>query len=243
MSAPDPAFDVAVSSALLTRVSRGNLPGGIRLYRPAPAVQFGRLDRRRPGFEGACRAAAGHGYPPVLRLVGGHAAAHDAGSLIFEHFTSDDLTSDLHGRFARVSRRLAAALTEVGLDARVGEIPGEYCPGAYSINSGGTLKVAGLAQRVVKNAALTTAVLVVEGGDRTRAVLTDVYRELAMSWRPQTAGAVEDHVAGVRVVDVERAILASFAGHEPLAVDEATLALAAELAPRHRIGDAGERSR
>ena len=236
MPPPDPAFDVAVSRALLTRVSRGDLPGGIRLYRPAPAVQFGRLDRRLRGFAAACQAAGGHGYPPVLRLVGGHAAAHDEGSLIFEHFTPDDLTSDLHGRFERVSRRLVAALTAVGLDARVGQIPGEYCPGAYSISSGGTLKVAGLAQRVVKGAALTTAVVIVTGGDAIRSVLIDVYRELALAWRPQTGGAIADHRPGVGVGDVEQAILSAFAGHQPLTPDEATLALAAEFAARHRIG-------
>jgi octanoyl-[GcvH]:protein N-octanoyltransferase len=44
-SAPrSPALEVAVAHALLERVSRGELPALVRLYRPAPTLAFGRLD-------------------------------------------------------------------------------------------------------------------------------------------------------------------------------------------------------
>jgi octanoyl-[GcvH]:protein N-octanoyltransferase len=229
------AFDVALAHATLLRVARAEQPPCLRLYRPLPAVEFGRPERRSPGFERACRAAEAHGFAPVLRIVGGHAAAHNRQSLVFELFTKDYLGSDVHARFAAVARRLAAALTALGVDARVGAIEGEYCAGDYSINSGGRLKIAGLAQRVVQGGALVAAVIVVGAGDPIRAVLVDVYRELGIAWEPSTAGAIEDHDPQIEVADVERSIRSVFTAEPPWTEDGATRALAEELLPRHRL--------
>ena len=44
------ALELAVSHALLTRVAAGELPPTLRVYRPAPAVAFGKLDTLRPGL-------------------------------------------------------------------------------------------------------------------------------------------------------------------------------------------------
>jgi lipoate-protein ligase A len=217
------------------RVARGEVPPSLRLYRPAAAVEFGRLDRQSPGFDAATRAARDHSFAPVLRMVGGHAAAHDHQSLIVEHFTAGGDFGDLHARFEDGARRLVTALTQLDVDARVGAIDGEYCAGDYSINSRGTLKVAGLAQRVIKGAALLSAVVVVGGGERIRSVLVDVYRELGIDWRPATAGALQDHHPGLGVTDVERSIRAQFAGENAWVEDAATLELAEELAPSHRL--------
>ena len=43
------AFELAVSSALLTRVAAREVPATLRLYRPGPTVAFGKLDTLRPG--------------------------------------------------------------------------------------------------------------------------------------------------------------------------------------------------
>ena len=72
------ALELAISHALLTRVAAGELPSTLRIYRPAPAVAFGKLDTLRPGYAAAVDAARAHGYEPVLRLPGGHAAAYNA---------------------------------------------------------------------------------------------------------------------------------------------------------------------
>ena len=226
---------MALAHATLLRVARGDQAPCLRLYRPAAAVEFGRLDRRSPGFDRACRAARSHGFDPVLRMVGGHAAAHDPESLVFELFVRDDLGGDVHARFDAVARRIAAALTELGVDARVGAIDGEYCAGDYSISSAGTLKVAGLAQRVVKGAALVSAVIVVGSGQAIRSVLVDVYRELDIPWKPATAGALEDHHPGIGVADVQGALRSVFTREPPWTGDEETHALARELLPRHRL--------
>ena len=52
------ALELAVSHALLTRVAAGELPSTLRVYRPAPAVAFGKLDTLRPGYANAVQRPA-----------------------------------------------------------------------------------------------------------------------------------------------------------------------------------------
>ena len=237
-----PALDIAISHALLTRVAAGELEATLRLYRPGPTLAFGRLDALRPGFRRAGAAGREHGFEPVVRLAGGHAAAYHEDSLIYEEITPQpDVTAGLHERFRDGAALLADALDGLGVDARVGEIPGEYCAGAYTVSASGRLKLVGVAQRAVRGAALLTAFVVVAGGDRLRAALVDVYRELELEWDPQTAGALDDALPGASMVAVEQALLAARARDQELtvtAIDDPTLELARELEPRHRLDGA-----
>jgi octanoyl-[GcvH]:protein N-octanoyltransferase len=234
-----PALDIAISHALLTRVAAGELGATVRLYRPGPTLAFGRLDALRSGFRRAGAAARAHGLEPVVRLAGGHAAAYDADSLIYEEIAPQlDVTAGLHERFRDGAALLAGALDDLGVDARVGEIPGEYCAGAYTVSASGRLKLVGVAQRAVRGAALLTAFVLVGGGDRIRAALIDVYDELELHWDPQTAGALDDVLPGASIAAVEEALLAA-GGHELTGarVDERTLELARRLEARHRWPD------
>jgi lipoate-protein ligase A len=229
-----PALDIALSHALLARVASGDLGPTMRLYRPGPTLAFGRLDTLRPGFAEAGAAARDAGFDPIVRLAGGHAAAYHEQSLIYEEITpQDDMTAGLHDRFRDGAELLAGAIGSFGIDALVGEIPGEYCPGAYTVSAAGRIKLVGTAQRAVRGGALLSAFVLVAGGERLRAVLFDVYRALGLSWDPTTAGALDDAAPGVSIDAVEEAILA----HReltPAAVDEATLALARTFEERHR---------
>src|SRR5205823_10865691 len=76
---PHPAgMDTAVSRAILTKVSDGELPESLRLHRPSAIVAFGPKDRLAPGFAHAVGAAAAQGFASVHRLAGGRAAVfHD----------------------------------------------------------------------------------------------------------------------------------------------------------------------
>jgi len=169
------AFELAVSHALLTRVAAGELPSTLRVYRPAPAVAFGKLDTLRPGYANAVQAARARGYEPVLRLPGGHAAAYHSASLAIDVvWALEDPVVGTHERFACEGERLAGALRALGVDARVGEVPGEYCPGAYSVNARGEIKLIGTAQRLVRGGALLGASIVVGDGPGIRAVLDNV---------------------------------------------------------------------
>src|SRR3954471_15164489 len=230
------ALELAVSHALLLRVAAGEIEPTLRVYRPAPAVAFGKLDTLRPGYAAAVEAARTHGYEPVLRLPGGHAAAYHAASLAIDVvWALEDPVVGTHVRFADEGERRAGALRALGVDARVGEVPGEYCPGAYSVNARGSVKLIGTAQRLVRGAALLGATIVVRDGAGVRDVLRDVYEKLEISFDDRTAGSVAEEVPGVSVLDVEQAVLAAYPEIEYGHIDDATLALARELVPEHRL--------
>jgi octanoyl-[GcvH]:protein N-octanoyltransferase len=236
---PASALDAALTHALLEEVAGGGRPATLRVYRPRPTVAFGRLDALRPGFRDAVCAAAAHGFTPVLRQPGGHAAAYDGASLVVDQVRPErEIVPALQRRFADAAGLFAGALRGLGVDARVGEVPGAYCPGGYSVNARGRVKLVGLAQRLVRGASLLGAVVVVGGAERIRDVLSDVYAALDLAWDPATAGAVEDEVAGVDAAAVEAAVLAAYASGEPLApaaLGTATLARARALEPAHRL--------
>jgi octanoyl-[GcvH]:protein N-octanoyltransferase len=237
----DPALDVAVGHALLERAARGAIGPTLRVYRPGATVAFGRLDRLRPGFGAAVAAARAHGFEPVLRQPGGHAAAYDAGALCLDHVRPEaEAIPALQARFEAAAELLAGALRAVGVDARVGGIPGEYCPGAWTVNARGRVKLVGTAQRLVRGGSLLGAVVLVRGGARVRAVLEDVNARLGLAWAPATAGAAEDDVPGLTVEAVERAVLDAYAadGGGPVteaALDDETVRRSRELAARHRL--------
>ena len=233
-----PAFDTAFSRALLHRAAAGDGPETFRLYRPDEVVAFSVLDRTRPGFRRAVAAAAERGCASVLRLAGGRAALFHAETLAFSWTVPDARARDrIHARFDAVAGLVAAALGRLGVDARIGEVPGEYCPGAHSVNAGGRVKLMGVGQRVVRGAAHVGGVIVVGRSRRVREILSPVYRALELEWDPATAGSVEDEVGPIPCREVADALLAELRrDHELEAADPEpdALALAADLESEHR---------
>jgi octanoyl-[GcvH]:protein N-octanoyltransferase len=234
----DPALDVALPHALVGLVAEGRHRPVVRSYRPQPTVAFGRRDSFLPGFPDAVAAARGGGFMPVIRGAGGRAAAYDEGCLVFEEImpTGTQMTG-IEERFAEEARRQARALRTLGVDARVGAVPGEYCPGEFSVNARGKTKLIGAAQRIMSRAWLLSSVVVVQSAALVRAVLEDVYAALELEWDPATTGSVADEVPGVDVEEVRRAFLAAYAERyrlQPASIGELELARAVELLPRHR---------
>jgi octanoyl-[GcvH]:protein N-octanoyltransferase len=231
-------LDTAISRALLVRASRGEIEGSLRIYRPLPSVVFGRLDKLSPGFSEAVENAHRLGFGSVLRLVGGRAAVFDQSTIAFAHVVAEsDPWARTEARFRQTADIFASALRALGVDARVGEVPGEYCPGAWGVNSRGVKKLAGVGQRIVSDASHVGGVLVVGGANRIREVLEPVYESLDFSWDPSTVGAVEEE-ADVSWDEAEAAVLEQYTKRfdlEEAALDETTLALAREFEPDHRV--------
>jgi octanoyl-[GcvH]:protein N-octanoyltransferase len=228
----DPALDTAVSHAVLDRVGAGELPETLRLARPGPMVAFAKQDAIAAGYAEAGAAARARGFEAVLRMAGGRAAVFHEGTLELAHAVPDpDPRPGIHDRFRDTADLLVGALTRLGVDVRVGELPDEYCPGGYSLNVAGRVKVAGIGQRLIKNSAHVGAVVVSEGGARIADVLVPVYAALGLDFDPRTAGDVgvdlEVLIAAVRFHYAERYELVS----EPL--DDVTLALAERLRSEH----------
>lgn len=241
---PEPdEMDTAVSHATLRLVARGEIPETLRLHRPADVVAFGPRDRVAPGFGPAVAAARALGFGAIERLAGGRAAVFHQGTLAFSWAIPDPSPRrGIRPRFEVIAGIMAEAFRSLGVDARVGEVPGEYCPGEHSVNARGKTKLMGVGQRVVADAAHVGGVVVVTGGDRVREVLLPVYDALELEWDPATVGSLEDEVPGTTWEEAEEAILDAFAARFDLEdgdLTEETLALARELAPRHAVGTPG----
>jgi octanoyl-[GcvH]:protein N-octanoyltransferase len=238
-SFPDrPAFDTAVSRALLERVASGALPDTMRLARPGAMVAFGKQDTNAAGYDDAVRAARAAGFEAVQRLAGGRAAVFHEQTVALAWSVADrDALSGTHARFREAAAIVVAALQSLAVDARVGEVPGEYCPGEYSVNARGARKVAGIGQRVIKGGAHIGGVIVVAGGERIRDVLVPVYAALGLEWDPETTGSVQDEVEDASFSDVLETVRTELAARYELRetkLDADTLALAERLEPAHR---------
>lgn len=196
-SYPGP-MDVAVSHAALSAVADGAMGPVLRLHVPAAMVAFGRSDRVTPGYAAAVRSAQAHGFAAVERLAGGRAAVFHESTIAFSlALPESEPRTGIAARFEMVATTVVEALESLGVDARVGELPGEYCPGAWSVNVAGKVKVMGVGQRLVRGAAHIGGVVVVNGGDRIRNVLVPVYRALGLDWDPRTAGSLADRSPGI----------------------------------------------
>ena len=235
----DEALELAVGYALLRRTASDG-GAAVRIRRPAmPAVVFGRRDTRLPGFPSAVLAAREHGFEPLVRATGGRAVAYDDAALVVDLVSADpDPQAGHDRRFAEFGARMARVFRELGIDARLGAVPGEYCPGAFSVNARGVSKLVGTAQRIVRNAWLFSSLIVVGGENRLRPVLAEVYAHLGQPFDPASAGSLAGELASLDAETVERAILADYrAGWDliPQPLDEAVLARARELSGEHRI--------
>jgi lipoate-protein ligase A len=238
----DPALDLALAPALLQRVAEGARSSLVRVYRPWPTLAFGRRDSFLPGFAAAAGAARRHGFTPVIRSAGGRAAAYDEDCLVVEEIiAADDAAAGIQDRFAGEAESQARALQGLGIDARVGEVPGEYCPGAFSVNARGETKLIGAAQRIIRGAWLFSSVVVVDGSARLRPVLEEVYAALALDWNPASTGAIADERPAVTVDEVREALLAEVASRYsliPAALTAEDLAAGRALLDRHRVATA-----
>jgi octanoyl-[GcvH]:protein N-octanoyltransferase len=197
-------------------------------------VAFGKLDLASPGYPDAAHAARAGGFEAVKRLAGGRAAVFHENTIAFAWAGSArDTWSGTHERFRNVAGIVERALRRLGVDARVGEVPREYCPGDYSVNARGQTKLAGIGQRLIKGAWHIGGVIVVREGERVRDILVPVYEALGLDWDPATAGAVADEAPGVSWDEVAQALESELPDHEEAQIDAATLADARRLEPEH----------
>ena len=236
---PDsPEAGPALSRILLDQVASGERPATVRLSRPGRVVAFGRRDTRSPGYPAAVAAARDQGFGGMERLTGGRAAAYSEGALSLTLTLPDPVPgehTDL--RFREAAELARAAFVALGIDARTGEVPGEYCPGDYSVNARGRVKLAGVGQRMIKGAAHVGFVIVVSDAELIRRVLEPVYAALDLEWNPATVGAVEDEAPGSDLETVEAALLDQIRSRysvAPVALDENTRRLALARAARFR---------
>ncbi|MCK8610118.1 lipoate--protein ligase family protein [Agromyces sp. C10] len=195
--AGDAAFEDSLR--LLRAVADGALRGPVvRAYRPLRTVALSRREANLPGFADAEAAARAHGFDPVVRPAGGRAVAYDRTCLVVDLVTVEPTgLLDHRAAFVGAGTAFVDSLREVGVDARLGPVPGEYCPGDYSVNARGSVKLVGTAQRRVRGARLLSASLPLGEVDGLRDVLVDVNAALAFDWDPDTFGSVRAESPGI----------------------------------------------
>lgn len=196
-----PREDMDASLAALADLGRGE-QGRLRVHSPAPTAAFSRLDSLAPGYPPAAGAVAALGFAPVVRPAGGRLAAYHRRALVLDLVAPHpDPRHDHRGRFAAAASALAAGLRELGVDARPGPVPGEYCPGDFSVNARGAVKLVGTAQRLTRHGYLFSAVVLVDDPEPVRSVLSAAYPLLGLEWDTATVGCVADEASGVTVGD------------------------------------------
>jgi len=234
----DPAMGPALSRILLEEVAAGKRGPTARVARTGDAVAFGRRDCVSPGYGMARRVGTEMGYAGIERLSGGRATAYGEGVVVLTLTVPDPFPARGTGERFRFAAELARdALLRLGVDARIGEIPGEYCPGEFSVSASGRSKLAGIGQRMVKGAAHVGIVITASGGDRLASVLEPVYRALELPLDPATIGSVEAETGKCTSADLIDALVKSLGKRADLESDEigpGTLAQAESVAHRFR---------
>ncbi len=234
-----PDFDGAVSRALLEAAAAGEVPESFRLFVPGRVLAFGVRDTARPAYPAAVAAARQEGFSPVERLAGGRAAVFHEHTLAFAWAIPDsEPRRSIRARFEELGRIVVKALAGLGVDARIGEVPGEYCPGEHSVNAGGRRKLMGVGQRLVAGAAHVGGVVVVDRADLVNRVLLPVYRCLGYEWDPAATGSVAAEVPATVDTVAEALVAALAARHDvvagslpPAVLDRAAAIAAARPAP------------
>jgi lipoate-protein ligase A len=235
------ALEMAMAQAMLRRVARGDSGPAVRVYRPTrAAVAFGRRDLRLPGLGDALAAVRRAGFDACVRAPGGRAVAYTTEALVVDHVAPDPAwPSRLAGRFEELGTLWVDVLRDLGVDARLGEVPGEYCPGAHSVNARGRVKLVGTAQRMVRGAWLFSAVLVHDGAEQLRPLLGEVYSALEQPFDVASVGAVADERPGLALATVEEAVLGAYDDRYGLregGTDPGLVAEARDVLADHRVG-------
>ena len=218
--ATNPGHDTGISHAVVKEVGAARQPETLRLHHTGDVVAFGKHDTITPGYAEAVAASLRCGFTPIERLAGGRAAVFHTGTLAFAWATpTNDPRAGVTARFKEIAELLSTALRSLGVDAQVGEIPGEYCPGAYSIHAEHRSKLVGVGQRLVRGAAHVGGVI-----------------SPKLHWLPSTAGAIDDFVPDITVDTVRDAVIAAFSERfelTPVTLPTAIVQMGLELAPGH----------
>jgi lipoate-protein ligase A len=205
-SAAAAAHDMDRVRELLTALNDGGR-GLLRIYRPHPTAAFAPRDTTLPQYGEAAKAMELRGYAPVERRAGGQLAVYDAGALVIDLVAPHaEPRQHVIERFRGFSAAIASALNRFSIDARVGEVAGEYCPGDYSVNAEGRIKLVGVAQRVGRRAYHLGAVISVQPSEAAKRAVAEAYRIYGFPFAPDTFGALHALDPGLGFAELREAL-------------------------------------
>ena len=232
----DAALDTAVSRAMLLAVTEGTMGETLQVGTPHRVVAFGKHDTLTAGFGEALTIARDLGYDATVRIAGGRAVVFSPTIIRFAWtMPSEAPAASMHGRFRRLADAVVGALSRLGVPSTIGELPGEYCAGEYSVHVLDSRKVMGVGQRLSRSAAQVGGMIVVADPDDINRVLVPIYGALGVPLDPGTTGSLAD-VAAVDVAAVTDAFISEIADGRDVkegAIDHALMERAADLRADH----------
>lgn len=187
---------------IFEQVASGERGATVSITPSTRHVGVTRRDTFRPGFADAVGAANAMGYPVLVRSSGGGATAADFGTFGFSIIRPADekeVGRGIRDRYDEAANLVLGAFSRLGVNAEVGEVRDEFCPGDHSIRVGdgnGGMKVVGIAQRITRRATSVGGIVLVEGERELALVLEEVYAAMRLPFRPATVGSL--HRAGYR---------------------------------------------
>jgi lipoate-protein ligase A len=137
------------------------------------------------------------------------------------------------------------AFARLGVEAEVGEVRDEFCPGDHSLRIGGPegMKIVGIAQRVTRRVTSVGGIVLVHGHEEIASVLERVYGIMNLPFRPESVGSLRRAGYAVDVDEVVEAFTTEARdryGAEPARVGEALLEEAARRGKTNLVVAANE---
>ncbi len=135
---------------------------------------LGMKDTRTPFFKQGLAKIIHSPYQPLVRNSGGLGVIADDGILNVSYFfPKNSATHTTDQAYEKMKQLLQAAFPELAITA--GEVPTSYCPGTFDLSVAGK-KIAGLAQRRIKEGIAVMMYLSVNGAQFQRgALVRDFY--------------------------------------------------------------------
>lgn len=225
----EPANDIEVAPKLL-RYSIDKSAGTFaRIYRPQRTVALTSRDMSTNGYNSALIQAKKLGFTPVVRSQGGRAVAYHEESLVLEVLSHDPNPHDLiNRRFEAIGELFVESLDLLGINAKLGQIPREVCPGKYSVISQ-NVKLVGTAQRIARGGWLVGASVIVRNAAPVREVLNYVYRALELDMDPKTIGSLNEFDSSISVEELTTSLISTLKNHFEIMEIELSMNFQSEL--------------
>lgn len=191
-SRPIPGDYEAWVRTTLAALRPGN-EGFVRFVRPRPTAAFSPQDTTHPDYKSVQIQTLANGFVPVERGTGGRLAIFDENALVISILAPHPNPREhVIERYQMLAGAIVGALATLRIDARVGELRDEYCPGRFSINAGGCLKLAGIAQRISRQSLQIDTILSISRSVCAYDALVEAYSGLRLPFNPNTYGALMD---------------------------------------------------
>lgn len=215
----NPSADLLASRRLLELVAaQPELGTVIRLYSPAPTVAFSGREAAMPAFAEAVAESITFGFEPVIRPAGGRMVALDENWLVLDIIRPEIGRSIAHkDMFLHYGDVFVELLTNLGIEAGIGSVEGEYCPGDYSVNARQQVKLIGTAQRVTRGARLFSASIPFQISPSVTELFSRINGLLGLDWEPETLGSIRQEAPRISRAQLEGAVKSAFAvdAHQP----------------------------